>query len=267
MSGAPLVRTSIPGGWSPPRGARRARQPRRRPALAVTLIATLFALPHPGAASTKDPEALVRTLRERALKINGFSARVTVQAGGVSQSGTLLFLAPGHVHMEMQVSGLGEQRIVSDGRTLWTITPQARLATKIDLVALRKSWGHSLPDQATAIRDIFAVAKPGTARFVREEDLHGTKTRMFEAVPEIGIDFHRDAALPDRMRVWVGEDGILRRQVLMKGVRILMDAAFEITDRNPHLRGGLFTFFPPSDYQVQDLTESTLRSLRSLAPG
>ena len=53
----------------------------------------------------------------------------------------------------------------------------------------------------------------------------------------------------------------------MKGDQVLMDATFRITDRNPHIRAGLFKFEPPSDYQVQDLTQSTLQSLRSLASG
>ena len=53
----------------------------------------------------------------------------------------------------------------------------------------------------------------------------------------------------------------------MKGDEVLMDATFQIMDKNPHIRPGLFTFEPPSDYQVQDLTDSTLQTLRSLASG
>ena len=218
-------------------------------------------------ASPRDAETIIRGLRERAARINGFSARVSVRAGGTSQSGTLLFLAPDHVRMEMKVAGLGDQTIVSDGRTLWTVTAQARLATKIDLDTLHREWHRPLPDQATAVRDVFAVIKPGTARLVRDEALRGEKTRLFEGVPEIGIGSRPDAPLPDRMRVWIGEDGLLRRQILLRAGRALMDASFRITDRNPHIRGGMFAFTPPSDYQVQDLTESTLQSLRSLAAG
>src|SRR6266705_1334031 len=79
------------------------------------------------------------------------------------------FLAPDHVRMEMKVAGLGDQTIVSDGRMLWTITPQARVATKVDLVAVQKSWGRTLPNQAMAIRDVFEVIKPGTVQFMKEE--------------------------------------------------------------------------------------------------
>src|SRR2546428_3334410 len=219
------------------------------------------------AAPTDNSAAVVRTLRERASKINGFSAELSVRAGGTSQSGTLLFLAPDHLRMEMKVAVLGDQTIVSDGRILWTVTPQARIATKVDLVTVQKSWGRPLPNQAMAIRDVFEVIKPGTARFLHEERVRGEMTRLFEGVPEVGMDLGRGAALPNRVQVWVGEDGLLRRQKLMKGDQILMDATFRITDKNPHIRSGLFKFDPPSDYQVQDLTQSTLQSLRSLASG
>jgi len=219
------------------------------------------------AAPSGAAEALVRTLRERARKVNGFTAELSVRAGGTSQSGTLLFLSPDHVRMEMKVAGLGDQTIVSDGHILWTITPQARIATKVDLEAIQKSWGRPLPNQAMAIRDVFEVIKPGTARFLHEERVRGEMTRLFEGVPEVGMDLGRGAALPNRVQVWVGDDGLLRRQKLMKGDQILMDATFRITDKNPHIRSGLFKFDPPSDYQVQDLTQSTLQSLRSLASG
>ena len=229
-------------------------------AIAWSVSATMAA---PSGAS----EALVRTLRERARKVNGFTAELSVRAGGAIQSGTLLFLAPDHVHMEMKVAGLGDQTIISDGRILWTITPQARIATKVDLAAVRKSWGRPLPNQAMAIRDVFDVIKPGTARLVKEERVHGEMTRLFEGVPEVGTDLGRGAAVPNRVRAWVGDDGLLRRQTLMKGDQVLMDATFRITDTNPHIHSGSFKYEPPSDYQVQDLTQSTLQSLRSLASG
>ncbi len=245
---------------------RSPRLSRKTLLVAAAVGLTLQAFPT-AAARGADTEGLVRTLRERARKINGFAAELSVQAGGARQSGTLLFLAPDLVHMEMNVPGLGEQRIVSDGRVLWTITPQARIATKVDLEAVRKTWHHPMPNQATAIRDIFESVKPGSVRYVRDEMVQGVKTRLFEGVPEIGVDAGPNAALPNRVRAWVGEDGLLRRQVLMKGTEVLMDATFRITDTNPHIGAGLFTFDPPRDYQVQDLTESTLQSLRTLAPG
>ena len=139
--------------------------------------------------------------------------------------------------------------------------------TKVDLQAVQKSWKRPLPNQATAIRDIFEVVKRGSVRLMKDETLQGVRTHLFEGVPEIGLDLRREATLPDRVRAWVGEDGLLRRQVLLKGSEVLMDATFRITDTNPHIGPGLFTFEPPSDYQVQDLTESTLQTLRSLAPG
>ncbi len=217
--------------------------------------------------SSRKTVSLVRSLRERAHKVNGFTAKLSVRAGGMTQSGTLLFLAPDSVHIEMNASGLGQQTVLSDGRMLWTITPDARLATKIDLGTVQKSWHRPLPNQATAIRDVFETMKPGTVRFVKEEQIRGTKTSLFVGVPETGLDLHGDTALPDRMRAWVGDDGLLRRQVLLRGNEVRMDATFRITDKNPHIRPGLFTFEPPSDYQVQDLTESTLKSLRSLETG
>ena len=212
-------------------------------------------------------DALVRTLRDRAKRISGFTAGMSVKAGGAVQTGTLLYLAPENVHMEMTIPGLGEQRIISDGRLLWTVTPQARVATRVDLAEVRKVWPHPLPNQALAIRDVFEVVEPGSIRFLRNETLKGEKTHVFEAQPRIGAELRRDARIPDRMRVWVGEDGLLRRQILMKGKDELMDASFRITDRNPHIRPGLFTFDPPRDWQVQDLTQSTLDTLKSIAAG
>jgi outer membrane lipoprotein-sorting protein len=131
---------------------------------------------------------------------------------------------------------------------------------------VHNAWRRPLPNPVTAIRDVFEIARPGTVKFVKDETIQGVRTRLFEAVPEVGVDLRR-AAVPDRLRAWVGEDGLLRRQVLMKGDEVLMDARFRITDKNPRIRPGLFRFEPPPDYQVQDLTESTLRTLRSLESG
>jgi len=236
-----------------------------RPAVAA-VAAVLLSVVAGHAAAEGGPKALVDALREEARKVNGFTAEVSVKAGAATQSGTLLYLAPDRVHMDMKVAGLGEQKVLSDGRTLWTVTPQARLATKVDLEAVQKSWRRPLPNQATAIRDVFEIVKPGTVKFVKDETIEGVRTRLFEGVPEVGVDLRR-AAVPDRLRAWVGEDGLLRRQVLMKGDEVLMDARFRITDKNPRIRPGLFKFEPPADYQVQDLTESTLKTLRSLESG
>lgn len=214
--------------------------------------------------ATKELDTLVRSLRERARKVNGFAAQLSVRAGGASQTGTLVFLAPDHVHMDLKVAGLGPQRVMSDGHTLWTITPQARLATKIDLEAVQRSWNHPLPNQVTAVRDVFEVIRPGSVRLVKDEQVDGVHTRLFEGVPAVGIEVSRNTALPDRMRAWVGDDGLLRRQVLLRGGEVLMDATFQITDTNPRIGPGLFTFDPPADFQVQDLTQSTIQTLRSL---
>ena len=248
-----------------PRGTR--RHPTRRspirlalPALCLALLAALPAFP---AAATADVGALVRSLRDKASRVNGFAANISVHAGGASQTGTLLFLAPQHLHMDLEVAGLGRQKVMSDGHFLWTVTPQARLATKIDLDAVQRAFGRPLPNQAAAVRDVFEVFKPGV-RLVKEEPVQGVHTRLFEGTPEVGVELPRNAALPDKMRAWVGDDGLLRRQVLLRGGDVLMDATFEITDTNPRIGPGLFGFVPPSDYQVQDLTESTIKTLRSL---
>jgi outer membrane lipoprotein-sorting protein len=239
------------------------------------LVAALASIPILSAATPAAPEpgegrrtdSRIEALRDQARKVNGFSARLSVKTAGMTQSGTLLFLEPENVHIEMKIGGIGKEIIVSDGRTLWTITPDARLATKIDLKTVQRSWHRPLPNQATAIRDIFETMKPGSARFVREETVLGLKTSLFEAEPETGLASGEGGALPDHVRAWVGSDGLLRRQVLMKGGEVRMDASFSITDKNPHIHPGMFTFSPPSDYQVQDLTESTLKSLRSLEAG
>ncbi len=252
-----------------PGSTRRSHGTRAWLAAGVALLTAAWAIMAACAAtaSNGDTEARIRLLRERARKVNGFLASLSVQAGPASQSGTLLFLAPDQVHMEMKIPGLGKQKVISDGRLLWTITPDARLATKVDLAAVERKWHKPLPNQATAIRDVFEVVKPGSARFVKDEPVDGVMTHLFEGVPEIGVDLPRKAVVPNRVRAWIGEDGLLRRQVLMSGSQVLMDATFTIKNTNPKIRPGLFTFTPPKDYEVQDLTEPTLQSLRSLAGG
>src|SRR3990172_947561 len=85
-------------------------------AAAAAALLSVAAAGHAGAEG--GPKALVDALREAARKVNGFTAEVSVKAGAASQSGTLLYLAPDRVHMEMKVAGLGEQKVLSDGRTL-----------------------------------------------------------------------------------------------------------------------------------------------------
>src|SRR5947208_686322 len=128
----------------------------------VLLVALLAGSAAAGSEASPTSEERVRALRERARQVNGFSAELAVRAGGATQSGTLLFLAPDRVHIELKIPGLGEQKVISDGRTLWTITPQAKLATKVDLEAVQKAWHRPLANQATAIRDVFDAVKPGT---------------------------------------------------------------------------------------------------------
>jgi len=232
---------------------------------AILLVVALLAGPAEArSGGSPTTEERVRVLREQAQKVNGFSAELSVRAGGATQSGTLLFLAPDRVHMEVTTPGIGKQTVISDGHSLWTITPNARLATQIHLDAVQKSWHRPLPNQATSIRDVFEVVKPDSVRWIQTERLHGLKTEVFEGIPETGVNAPHDARLPDRIRAWVGEDGLLRRQILMRGKEVLMDASFKIEDTNPHIRAGAFSFHPPSNYEVQDLTETTLKSLREL---
>src|SRR5882724_10921862 len=265
-SAASIMLIAPPGGWR--QFAMSRRKPSRNtvlPALALmlsTLVPAYDGSPDP--APSGGAEEMVAALRAKARRLNGFLADMSVQAGGTSQTGTLLFLAPASLHMEIKVAGLGDQKVMSDGRILWTVTPEAHLATKVDLEAVQEAWHRPLPNQAAAIRDVFEVMKPGTVRFVREESVGGETTRLFEGVPENGVNGPHAASLPDRVRAWVGEDGLLRRQVLQKGGQVMMDATFRITDKNPRIGPGLFRFDPPVDYQIQDLTDSTLKALQSI---
>jgi hypothetical protein len=136
--------------------------------------------------------------------------------------------------------------LVSDGTTEWQSYPAANTVYRMQS-----------PEQVPGPHRPFSDLQPGSVRFVERIE-SGKKIRVrFEAVPLPSVVEGSPVPI-ERLRVDVGEDGLVRELVLLdaQGEPVLTQRYRDL-EVNISIPRESFLFTPPEGFQVVDLEEET----------
>lgn len=143
---------------------------------------------------------------------------------------------------------------------LWEYDPEHNTAERTDLAQLKAEFEDLVPSHLTGyiISDVSRPFAP-THRYqefqfeyVRNEELGGEETRVFEAVNK-----NPKGKEIQRITVWVGDtDGFLRQKVkYLLGKKDLVELFYNV-EVNSDIPDSLFQFTPPQGAKVTDRTEA-----------
>jgi outer membrane lipoprotein-sorting protein len=179
-------------------------------------------------------------------------------AGEMSLAGRLF-------RMDLVLQNMGmEQTILSDGAKMYTHMAAANMVQVIDLDRLQEELGQDLTEafggidpgqQANPLKNL----DPDEVLLVGREDLEGTPTYVLEAGMERAVTAFQGmgALIPATSRFWVSpKDGLPRQAVYYdKAGQQMFSQRFSKVDVTPDFSDDLFSFKPPADAQVMDMTD------------
>jgi outer membrane lipoprotein-sorting protein len=235
------------------------------------ISAAFLALFLPGLASGASPDwassttkVTARQIVEKMLltqaKLGAYSCTVVreersetdVHAEPRRVTGTLKAKPQGKARFETE--GASQQLVISDGKTLWMVLPEARQAIRQDAASLKTS-GQFFLDLATSIR---YYARTSKVRMVDPGPEWDPKaTSALELLPK-----DPSAAGFDRVKVWVDHKRWLAQKSELYGAGLVVSARFldiqaptlAEVKANPKkaLPDSLFAFQPPAGWEVFD---------------
>jgi outer membrane lipoprotein-sorting protein len=183
-------------------------------------------------------------------------------------TGEIAFLRPDKMRMKI-ILGEDEQtrqELYSDGVTLWQYLPYYKMASKVDLEALKEEF----PEEAAALvegqSDIQgALAEIDKGRIVYHgfEDLDGQSMYVFEGQADASCEAELEVV---RIKVWISKaDGLQRRvEYYSNEDELIYQHRLEKVDVNIEIPDETFHFEPPQDVTVLDTTEQSMQLFREM---
>lgn len=203
---------------------------RRALGLALLAVTVLSA----GQAAAQSPEAVARTLQQRYRQVRTLSADFVQSTGTTRLTGRL------QVRGDAFRMTVGEQTLVTDGRTLWSYAPDDEQVVVQDYNAAQTGFsiGQLFTDYLRVFRAVGATR--ATLDGVRHDVLTLRPRDAGSSVRDATLYVRSSDAIPTRIRVR-DTNGTLH--------------AFDLSrvQLNPSLPASTFTFTPPRGTEVVDL--------------
>ncbi len=187
-----------------------------------------------GQAAAQSPEAVARTLQQRYHQVRTLSADFVQSTGGTRLTGRL------QVRGDAFRMTVGEQTLVTDGRTLWSYAPDDEQVVVQDYDAAQTGFsiGQLFTDYLRVFRAVGATR--ATLDGVRHDVLTLRPRDAGSSVRDATLYVRSSDAIPTRVRVR-DTNGTLH--------------AFDLSrvQLNPSLPASTFAFTPPRGTEVVDL--------------
>lgn len=198
--------------------------------LAILAVTVLSA----GQAAAQSPEAVARTLQQRYRQVRTLSADFVQSTGSTRLTGRL------QVRGDAFRMTVGEQTLVTDGRTLWSYAPDDEQVVVQDYDAAQTGFsiGQLFTDYLRVFRAVGATR--ATLDGVRHDVLTLRPRDAGSSVRDATLYVRSSDAIPTRVRVR-DTNGTLH--------------AFDLSrvQLNPSLPASTFAFTPPRGTEVVDL--------------
>jgi outer membrane lipoprotein carrier protein len=187
-----------------------------------------------GQAAAQSPDAVARTLQQRYRQVRTLSADFVQSTGNTRLTGRL------QVRGDAFRMTVGEQTLVTDGRTLWSYAPDDEQVVVQDYDAAQTGFsiGQLFTDYLRVFRAVGATR--ATLDGVRHDVLTLRPRDAGSSVRDATLYVRSSDAIPTRVRVR-DTNGTLH--------------AFDLSrvQLNPSLPASTFTFTPPRGTEVVDL--------------
>ena len=173
--------------------------------------------PPGGVSQTTEPkadvEALLSDLQSKIRSLSSYRATFEIVfTEGETTYGTIAFVRPDRLRMEMCMGKdeRAKQYLYSDGLTLWQYLPYFKMASKVDLAALREEFPETIKElvgEQADIEGVLGKIDKGSIEYLGIEDLDGEEVCVFQG----DVTQEEDAEVA-RVKAWVSRvDGLQRR--------------------------------------------------------
>lgn len=225
-------------------------------------------------AQEEDYQSVIRDIKGKIDSLKSYKAKIEMvflQSGGevMELEGEIEYVKPDKLKMVIGVKGEDKtkQYIYSDGSTLWQYMPFFKLASKVDLAALKAEFPNvdDLIKGQSNVETTLKDFKEEGIRYLGIEDLEGERTYVFEG--EIKEDKKQEMDLPmevARLKVWISvDDGLQRKaEFYSEGGQLLFYQKLKDVQVNIDIPDDEFKFQKPDDVNVLDSTPQARQLLK-----
>lgn len=188
--------------------------------------------------------------------------------GIMELSGEIKFVRPDKLRMEIGVKGEDrtKQYMYSDGLTMWQYMPFFKLASKVDLAALKKEFPEAkgLVEDQSKVGSPVADVQKENIKYLGIEDLSGEQTYVFEG--KLNGERKENMDLPQdvsQVKIWVGvNDGLQRKaEYYDSDGNLVFYQVLKDVKVNIDIPDSEFTFEQPEGINVVDSTNQARQIL------
>ena len=188
--------------------------------------------------------------------------------GIMELNGEIKFVRPDKLRMEIGVKGEDrtKQYMYSDGLTMWQYMPFFKLASKVDLAALKKEFPEAkgLVEDQSKVESPVADVQKENIKYLGIEDLSGEQTYVFEG--KLNEERKENMDLPQdvsQVKIWVGvNDGLQRKaEYYDSDGNLVFYQVLKDVKVNIDIPDSEFTFEQPEGINVVDSTNQARQIL------
>lgn len=219
-------------------------------------------------------KAVLTDIQNKIKNLNSYSANIDMvflksRNGNMEIEGHIEFVKPDKLNMELGVKGEDKtkQAMYSDGALLWQYMPFFKLASKVDLAALKKEFpdADQLVKGHSNIRGVLSQIKKGNVKYLGIDNFKGEKVYIFEGnVTQDESDKLNMPVQVSKVKVWVStEDGLQRKaEYYSKGGELIFYQTLDDVKVNPNIPESEFKFQKPEGVNVLDSTPQAREMLK-----
>jgi len=212
-----------------------------------------------------DVEALLSDLQSKIRSLSSYRATFEIVfTEGEATYGTIAFVRPDRLRMEMCM-GKDErvkQYLYSDGLTLWQYLPFFKMASKVDLAALREEFPETFAElvgEQANVKGVLEEIDKGTIEYLGTEDLDGEEVYFFQG----DVAQEEDAEVA-RVKAWVSRmDGLQRRvEAYSPDGELIYQQRLKDVTVNIEIPDQEFGFDVPEGIAIIDVTQEQREKLQ-----
>ncbi|HDM08603.1 MAG TPA: outer membrane lipoprotein carrier protein LolA [Candidatus Omnitrophica bacterium] len=226
---------------------------------------------------TAEDDELAKVLNDIQNKIKNlksYQAKIEMvflqtERGIMELTGEIKFVRPDKLRMEIGVKGEDrtKQYMYSDGLTMWQYMPFFKLASKVDLAALKKEFPQAkdLVEGQSKVESPVADVQKENIKYLGIKDLDGEKVYVFEG--QLSEDRKQNMDLPQsvsQVKIWVGvNDGLQRKaEYYDSDGNLVFYQVLKDVKVNIDIPASEFTFKQPEGINVLDSTDQARQILK-----
>ncbi len=225
-------------------------------------------------------EQMMEEVQQKSKGIDSYRVDMKTETQMMGQTmtvnGEMAFKKPNKMHVTSVANMMGGMRTetYSTGDVLWTYMPTMKMVQKIDLSKMK-----AMAPKQRDVAETSDITKPfegfakDSIKYIKTEDLDGTETYVFEALPDKLSQSPQGQStpqmLPKKIVMWISAETGLPQKVQMLNAdgSTMMEQTYSNFRLNVPIKDSEFEFTPPEGAQVTDMTEATINMMNRMKEG